>query len=102
MCLPVYGSGAADINSKKLWNCLRLEIFQPVDVETEDGALVATEALVKTLYGSQDVQVGDIEGLAKGITQECLDILNQPEKSQARHATRTICALISTTRKRML
>lgn len=102
VCLPVYGSGAADINSKKLWNCLRLEIFQPVDVETEDGALVATQALVETLYGSQDVQVDDIEGFAKEITQECLDVLKQPEKSQARHAIKTICALITTTRRCIL
>ena len=98
----MYGAGAADINSKKLWNCLRLEIFQPVDVETEDGALVATQVLMKTLYESQEVQVDDIEGLAKEITQECLDILKQPEKSQARHAIKTTCALISTTRKCML
>jgi len=99
VCLPVYGSGVADTNSKKLWNCLRLEIFQPVDVETEDSALLATQALVKTIYGGQDVQVDDVKGFAKGITQECLDILKQPEKSQARHAIKTICALLSTTRK---
>ena len=99
VCLPVYGSGAADTNSKKLWNCLRLEIFQPVDVETEDSALLATQALVKTIYDGQDVQIDDIKGFAKGVTQECLDILKQPEKSQARHAIKTICALLSTTRK---
>ena len=99
VCLPVYGSGAADTNSKKLWNCLRLEIFQPVDVETEDGALLATQTLVKTIYDGQDVQIDDVKGFVKGIMQECLDILKQPEKSQARHAIKTICALLSTTRK---
>lgn len=85
--------------SKNLWNCLRLEIFQPVDVETEDGALLATQAMVKTIYEGQDVQIDDVKGFARIITQECLDILKQPEKSQARHATKTICALSSTTRK---
>ena len=99
MCLPVYGPGTADANSKKLWNCLRLEIFQPVDVETEDSALLATQALVKTIYQGQDVQVDDIKGFARTITQECVDILKQPEKSQARHAVKTLCALLSTTRK---
>ena len=99
MCLPVYGSSAADTNSKKLWNCLRLEIFQPVDVETEDSAILAAQVLVKTIYGDQDVQIDGVKGFAKGITQECLDILKQPEKSQARHAIKTICALLSTTRE---
>ena len=99
VCLPVYGSAAADTNSKKLWNCLRLEIFQPIDVETEDSALLATQALVKTIYGDQDVQIDDVKGFAKGIMQEFLDILKQPEKSQAQHAIKTICALLSTTRK---
>jgi DNA repair/transcription protein MET18/MMS19 len=99
LCLPVYGSGTAETNSKKLWNCLRLEIFQPVDVETEEGALLATRALVETIYEGQDVQIDDITGFAKTITQECLDVLKQPEKSQAQHAIKTICVLLSTTRK---
>lgn len=99
VCLPVYGPSAADTSSKKLWNCLRLEIFQPVDVETEDSALLAAQVLVKTIYGGQDVQIDNVEGFAEGITRECLDILKQPEKSQARHAIKTICALLSTTRK---
>lgn len=100
MCLPVYGSSAAETNSKKLWNCLRLEIFQPVDVETEESALLATQVLVKTIYEGQDVQVDDVKGFAKTITQECLDILKQPEKSQARHAIKTACALLPTTCER--
>jgi DNA repair/transcription protein MET18/MMS19 len=85
--------------SKKLWNCLRLEIFQPVDVETEDSALSTTQVMVKTIYEGQDVQIDGVEGFVKTITQECLDILKQPEKSQARHAIKTVCALLSTTRK---
>ena len=85
--------------SKKLWNCLRLEIFQPVDVETEDNALLATQVMVKTIYEGQDIQIDDVEGFARTITQECLDILKQPEKSQARHAIKTACALLSTTSK---
>ena len=99
MCLPVYGSATAEMCSKNLWNCLRLEIFQPVDVETEESALSATQIMVKTIYGDQDAQVGDVEGFARTTTQECLDILKQPEKSQARHAIKTLCALLSTTRK---
>ena len=95
----MYGPGTADTNSKKLWNCLRLEIFQPVDVETEDSALLATQVLVKTIYEGQDIQIDGIGGFAKSVAQECLDILKQPEKSQARHAIKTICTLLSTTRK---
>jgi len=99
VCLPVYGTAAAETNAKKLWNCLRLEIFQPVDAETEDSALLATQAMVKTIHVDHDVQINDFKGFAKGVTQECLDILKQPEKSQARHAIKTICALFPTTRK---
>jgi len=97
VCLPVYGPAAAETNAKKLWNCLRLEIFQPVDAETEDSALLATQVLAKTIHEGQDAQTDDFKGFAKGITQECLDILKQPEKSQARHAIKTTCALLSTT-----
>ena len=95
----MYGSASAEANAKKLWNCLRLEIFQPVDTETEDSALLVTRALVKTIHEGQDVQVDEFKGFAKEITQECLDILKQPEKSQARHAIKTICSLLPTTRK---
>lgn len=87
------------MNSKKLWNCLRLEIFQPVDAETEDSALLTTQALVKTIYDGQDIQPDDVKGFAKTTTQECLDILKQPEKSQALHAIKTICVFLSTTRE---
>lgn len=85
--------------SKKLWNCLRLEIFQPVDAETEDSALSATQVMVKVIYEGQDVQIDDVKGFARTTTQECLDILKQPEKSQARHAIKTVGVLLSTTRK---
>lgn len=95
----MYGSATAEANTKKLWNCLRLEIFQPVDAETEDSALLATQVLVRTTYEGQDVQVDDVKGFAGTITQECLDILKQPEKSQARHAVKTVCTLLSTTGK---
>ena len=99
MCLPVYGSATAETNAKKLWNCLRLEVFQPADAELEDSALLTTQVLVKTIYEGQDVQVDDVKGFARDIMQECSDILKQPEKSQARHAIKTVCALLSTTRE---
>ena len=95
----MYGPNVAEKNTKKLWNCLRLEIFQPIDIETEDSALLATRVLVKTIYEGQDIRVDDVKGFARTITQECLDILKQPEKSQARHAIKTICGLLSTTRE---
>jgi len=88
-----------ETNAKKLWNCLRLEIFQPVDTETEDSALLATQVMVGTIHVDHDVQTEDFKGFVKEVTQECLDILKQPEKSQARHAIKTICALLSTTGK---
>lgn len=72
-----------------------LQVFQPIDLATEGEALKTTQALVQLIY--KDVQE-DIEGFAKEICQECIEILREPEKSQARGAIKILCALISTTR----
>ncbi|TFK51878.1 ARM repeat-containing protein [Heliocybe sulcata] len=106
-CLPVYGAATAESFAKKLWNCLRLEasllpldrdtsyIFQPTDSETEDEALRTTQALVKVIYADRDS--GDGPGLVKDVCHECLDLLKEPEKSQAKPAIRTLSAFLSTT-----
>lgn len=116
--MPVYGPGVARKNAKELWNTLKLEvggsfefrsdlindtkiaqIFQPTDIETETMALKTTQVLVQTTYGNQDTEAGEIEGLAKDACDECIRILKEPEKSQAKPAIKVLCAFMSTTRK---
>lgn len=100
-CLPVFGSALARNLAKKIWNHLRLEIFQPTDPETEGEALKTLQVLVKTIYaddtGATDSQQ-EIDGLAKEACEECIRILREPEKSQAKPAIKVICAFMSTTR----
>lgn len=83
-------------------NLRKQQIFQPIDTETEEGALVAIQVLVKTIYAEEEAAVEsdeDIQGLARNVCEECINILKEPEKSQAKPATKVLCAFISTTRR---
>ncbi|KAH9990918.1 ARM repeat-containing protein [Russula vinacea] len=95
-CLPVYGSNVAANSARKLWSSLKLEIFQPTDIETEGEALKTTQVLIKTIY-ADEVTDTDLDGLAKDACAECVQILKQPEKSQAKPAIKVLCAFMSTT-----
>ncbi|GBE89610.1 MMS19 nucleotide excision repair [Sparassis crispa] len=98
--LPVYGPAVARNFARKMWNSLKLEIFQPTDTETEQAALKTTQILVQTIYAADDTEDKsgeDIEGLAKEACEECIQILREPEKSQAQPAIKVICAFMSTT-----
>lgn len=101
VCLPVFGPVLARALAKKTWNHLRLEIFQPTDPETEAEALKTLQVLIKTIYADADAAQNadaDIQGLAKEACEECIHILREPEKSQAKPAIKVICAFMSTTR----
>ena len=75
------------------------QIFQPTDAETENMALNTTQVLVRTIYDQAAGAVDDdIKGFAKDVCEECIKILKEPEKSQAKHAIKVICAFLSTTR----
>ncbi|KAJ3721001.1 ARM repeat-containing protein [Lentinula raphanica] len=97
ICFPVYGSALARSQARKIWNSLKLEIFQPTDPITEQFALRTTQDLVKTIYDSVDGTDSDIEGLARDACEECITILREPEKSQAKPAIKVLCAFMSTT-----
>lgn len=96
LCLPVYGPSVAANSARKLWSSLKLEIFQPTDPETEGEALKTTQVLIKTIY-ADDVSDTDLGGLAKDACAECIQILKEPEKSQAKPAIKVLCAFMSTT-----
>lgn len=57
--------------------------------------------LIKTLYSVDETEnkaSEDIEGLAKDACEECIQILREPEKSQAKPAIKVLCAFMETTR----
>ncbi len=92
----MYGPRVAANFARKLWGSLKLEIFQPTDPETEQEALKATQVVIKTIY-ADEVTDAEIDGLAKDACEECIQILKEPEKSQAKPAIKVICAFMSTT-----
>lgn len=99
-CLPVYGPALARVSARKLWNALKLEIFQPVDPETEEEALKTMQILVKIIYADEEAAMesnDDIQGLARDACEECIQILKEPEKSQAKPAIKILCTFMSTT-----
>ena len=98
LCLPVYGSTIAANSARKLWSSLKLEIFQPTDLETEGESLKTVQVLIKTIY-TDEVADADLDGLAKDACTECIQILKEPEKSQAKPAIKVLCAFMSTTRQ---
>ena len=104
-CLPVYGAVAVDERGKELWECVKTEasacsrktckaqsqILYSSDTTIEASALSALESLIRTLYPTaQDVP----SGLAQTIIKECLDMMREPEKTQALAATKMLVALV--------
>ncbi|TFY64928.1 hypothetical protein EVJ58_g2311 [Rhodofomes roseus] len=76
------------------------QIFQPTDSVTEQAALHTTQVLIRTIYAgseSEDQSSEDIQGLAKDACEECIQILREPEKSQAKPAIKIMCAFMATT-----
>lgn len=118
ICFPVYGSALARTSARQLWNSLKLEasllhvfaqigphpeqIFQPTDPLTEEEALKTTQALVATIYQHEEDAIEsdvDVQGLARDVCEECIHILREPEKNQAKPAIKVLCAFMSTTRR---
>ncbi|KAK7064893.1 MMS19 nucleotide excision repair [Favolaschia claudopus] len=96
-CFSVYGSTFLRTSARKLWNTIKLEIFQPTDIITEGIALVTIQALVKTIHSEDDSQDEEMQGLARDACEECIGILREPEKSQAKPAIKVLCAFMATT-----
>ena len=70
--------------------------------EIEAEALKTTQVLIRTIYGSKETSEDTSEtlsGLAKEICDECLELMKEPEKSQAIPASKVMASLIGTTGK---
>ncbi|WVW86641.1 hypothetical protein I302_108694 [Kwoniella bestiolae CBS 10118] len=89
-CLPVYGADAVRERGAELWEGIKTEILYSSDTSIEAAALSALESLIRTLYPtSTDAP----SGLAQDIIKECLEILNEPDKTQAVAATKILAAI---------
>ncbi|GJJ11517.1 hypothetical protein Clacol_005750 [Clathrus columnatus] len=98
-CLPIYGITVARNHANKLWNTLKIEIFQPIDQDTANCALETTQVLITLIYAMKDDDTtGGTEGIGKEIVNESLEYLKEPEKSKAKPAVKVMAALIRTTR----
>jgi DNA repair/transcription protein MET18/MMS19 len=70
---------------------------------TEEEALRTTQVLIRTIYAdnteAQKSDTENIQGLAREACEECIKILQEPEKSQAKPAIKILCAFMTTTRQ---
>jgi DNA repair/transcription protein MET18/MMS19 len=63
-------------------------------------ALHTVQVSIQTIYSGFDgADDQEIEGLARDACEECIRILKEPEKSQAKPAMKMLCAFVSTTRE---
>ncbi|EJU03657.1 ARM repeat-containing protein [Dacryopinax primogenitus] len=90
-CFPIYGQTALQPFAQKTWDALRMEIFQPLNDETQDYSLKTLISFIQTSYPSTDAQ---LDGIAVEITKECIGLLKEPERDQAKHAIKTLGALL--------
>ncbi|CAK5283329.1 unnamed protein product [Mycena citricolor] len=91
-CFTAYGASVLRQFSRKLWNSIKLEVFHPTDRTTEELALSTMQVLIVTLNSDDDD-----DKLAHDACEECIGILREPEKNQAKHAMKVLCAFLSTT-----
>ena len=59
------------------------------------------QELIRAIYSPEESSLQndeDIDGLAREACNECIQILKEPEKSQAKPAIKVLCAFIATTR----
>ena len=68
--------------------------------EIEGETLKAIQEVVRTVYGQNDKaeEVSEPRGIVTEISDECLELMNEPEKSQAIPACKVVASLIGTTR----
>ncbi|KZP01584.1 ARM repeat-containing protein [Calocera viscosa TUFC12733] len=91
VCFPVYGKAALQPVAQKMWDALRMEIFQPLNDEIQAYSLKTLISFVQTLYPPTNAEV---DGLAVEITKECLGLLKEPERDQAKYAIKTLGAFL--------
>ncbi|PVG04686.1 hypothetical protein CPB86DRAFT_831311 [Serendipita vermifera] len=90
-CIPVYGKAVCLEYGDKLWDGLKIEIFQPVDVQVQEKALEVTKVLMQTCYPEQS----SLEGVGLRILRNCLEILNEPTTTRGQAAIKVIMTFIS-------
>lgn len=96
--LPTYGADAVRERGNELWEGIKVEVLYSSDSSIEAAGFQALEALIATIYPTaQDVP----SGLAQDIIKQCIEYMEDPEKSQAIAAVKTIAAMVRASRKCM-
>ena len=81
---------------KELWEGIKTEVLYSSDTSVEAAGFKALEALIYTLYPT----AADVpSGLAQDIIKQGLEYMEDPEKSQAVAATKTLAALVRASRE---
>ncbi|KAG6329826.1 hypothetical protein ID866_9262, partial [Astraeus odoratus] len=103
VCLPVYEPAAVREFGTKIWNSLKLEIFQPVDPATEQAALDTLHVFVGLLQsGPALASASELDGmdeLVQTVCSDCHDAIGEPEKPQAKAGMKILCSFLTIARR---
>ncbi|ORX37979.1 Dos2-interacting transcription regulator of RNA-Pol-II-domain-containing protein [Kockovaella imperatae] len=90
-CLPTYGAAAVQQRGNELWEGIKVEVLYSSDTSIEAAGYQALEALIATIYPTaQDVP----SGLAQDVIKQCIEFMEDPEKSQAIAAVKALAAVV--------
>ncbi|KAH7881782.1 ARM repeat-containing protein [Phlebopus sp. FC_14] len=96
-CLPVYGPSAVREFGRKIWSALKLEIFQSTDLITEGAALNTLRVFMCVIQedaeSRNEGKDNGIDTLVRNICSDCIDVIGEPEKIQAKAALKVLCIL---------
>ncbi|GAA6016857.1 hypothetical protein JCM11491_001829 [Sporobolomyces phaffii] len=112
-CFPIYGAQVVGEWAGRFSEALSIEVFHATDSGMQDLALETFHALFNTLYPDpaprdgegEDVVMEDstkddtVKGIAVQVVKNCLDEVDEPEKSNAKPATRILVTLAAASKR---
>ncbi|ORY74067.1 ARM repeat-containing protein [Leucosporidium creatinivorum] len=116
VCFPVYGAAVSGEWAGRFSEALSIEVFHATDDDTAELALTTFKSLFSTLYpdnspvavkehGAEDEEmaapeaVSGVEGVGVKVVANSLEELREPDKSNAKPATRILAALITSSNR---
>ncbi|KAJ8694930.1 hypothetical protein PTI98_007563 [Pleurotus ostreatus] len=91
-CLPVYGAEFIFEHAKSIWNSLKIEVLQPTDPSTEATALDTIKSFIRVISSTDAGQAAPLRDI---IYEECVQKLQEPEKSQAKASMKLLCTMMA-------
>ncbi|KAF9490145.1 ARM repeat-containing protein [Pleurotus eryngii] len=92
VCLPVYGAEFILEHAKSVWNSLKIEVLQPTDPSTEAIALDTIKSFIRVISSTDAGQAASLRDI---IYEECVQKLQEPEKSQAKPSMKLLCTMMT-------